>query len=913
MADKQTPLMRQYSQIKKRYPDTILLFRMGDFFETFEDDAVLTAKICGITLTKRNNGGADETPLAGFPHHQLDNYLPRLVRAGHRVAVCEQLEDPKQARGIVRRDVIEVVTPGVAFNEKLLDTKKNNYLAAIAFVQQKQGTKSITVQGVSCVDVSTGEFFTTEVGEDQLGDVLETLQPAEILVSKSHAEEASAQIRKVFPPNASPTLTRLEDWIFAEQFGRETLLRHFKTANLKGFGIEEMSAGIAAAGAALHYVGEAQKGQLPHLRKISAFNPSEYMTLDFATKRNLEITFSMHDASREGTLIGILDKTETPMGGRLFKKWITRPLRRLKPIEQRQSAVQALFRNDSIRAVLRAELAQMGDIERLMSKISTGRATPRDLVALKFTFARLPRIHELLENLQQIAPSETLANVQASMRDVRHVVELIHRALTDEPPAQTGGGGVFREGYSAELDDVRNAMYSGKNWIADYQERERQTSGIPSLKVGFNNVFGYYIELSNAHKNKAPAGYERKQTLTNGERFTTPELKEMEAKILNAEEKLGDLERSIFTDLRTKLAEGAEDAQHNAALVAMLDCVQSFAQAAREYDYACPAVTETEELHIVNGRHPVVERLLPIGEKYVPNTTRMDTAEEQMHIITGPNMSGKSSYLRQIGLITLLAHIGAFVPAEQATIGLTDRIFTRVGAQDNIVQGESTFLVEMQEAASIVNNATRRSLILLDEVGRGTATFDGISIAWAIAEYLHDHTQAKTLFATHYHEMTSIVERLQRARNYKADVQEAAGKIIFTRRIVSGTADHSFGIHVAEMAGLPKEITERAKVIMQALEREKGDGIREGIREELMHAATTLLPTFNTQLSNAQPSNAQALSGYTNNTDSEPQFSLFEIRDDKIRDMIRKIDVNALTPMQALTMLAELKAHVEKA
>ncbi len=902
MADKQTPLMRQYSQIKKRYPDTVLLFRLGDFFETFEDDAVLTAKVCGITLTKRNNGGADETPLAGFPHHQLDNYLPKLVRAGYRVAVCEQLEDPKQARGIVRRDVVEVVTPGVAFNEKLLDTKKNNYLAALAFLQQKQGGKPVTMLGISCVDISTGEFFTTEVFEEQLGDVLETLQPAEILVSKAHTEEATAHIRKVFPPNNTPTLTRMEDWIFSEQFGRETLLRHFKTQNLKGFGIEEMTAGVAAAGAALHYVGEAQKGQLPHLRKISAFNPSEYMTLDFATKRNLEITFSMHDASREGTLISILDKTETPMGARLFKKWITRPLSRLKPIQQRQSAVQAFFQNDSIRAALRTELGQMGDIERLMSKISTGRANPRDLTALKSTFARLPRIHELLQDIQKNSSSDTLANVQASMRDVRNIVELIDRALTSEPPANVGGGGVFREGYSAELDDVLNAMYSGKNWIAEYQERERQATGIPSLKVGFNNVFGYYIELSNTHKNKAPDSYQRKQTLTNGERFTTPELKEMEAKILNAEEKLGDLERSLFAELRGKIAEAAEDAQHNAALVAMLDCVQSFAQTAREYDYTCPTLTETEELHIVNGRHPVVERLLAIGEKYVPNTTRMNTDSEQLHILTGPNMSGKSSYLRQIGLITLLAHIGAFVPAEQAIIGLVDRIFTRVGAQDNIVAGESTFLVEMQEAASIVNNATKRSLILLDEVGRGTATFDGISIAWAIAEHLHDHTQAKTLFATHYHEMTSIVERLQRARNYKADVQELSGKIVFTRRIMSGTADHSFGIHVAEMAGLPKEITERAKVIMQALERGEEGHSPLDISHWSGDKKHINIPMTNDQLTNAPMTNDHA----------EPQFSLFEIRDDKIREKIRIIDVNALTPMQALTLLAELKAQVEK-
>lgn len=906
MADKQTPLMRQYSQIKKKYPDTVLLFRMGDFFETFEEDAIIASKACGITLTKRNNGGADETPLAGFPHHQLDNYLPKLVRAGYRVAVCEQLEDPKQARGIVRRDVVEVVTPGVAFNEKLLDSRRNNYVASLVLAESRTGT----VIGVSCADISTGEFFTTETDTENLATLLETLQPAEILVPKGKTDALTPHIRKAFPANAQPALTRLEDWIFEERFGRDTLLRHFKTQNLKGFGIEELSAGVAAAGVTLHYIQEAQKGQLPHIQRVSLFNPSEYMALDFATKRNLEITFSMNDASQQGTLIGILDKTETPMGGRLFKKWITRPLRRLAQIHQRQNAVSAMFAKDNVRAAFRAELGQMGDMERLMAKISTGRANPRDVVALGKTLARLPRLRELCADLD----SEALQRTAQNLKDVSAVVQRIATALTEEPPAQVGGGGVFRTGFAAELDEILNAMYSGKNWIAEYQERERTATGIPSLKVGFTGVFGYFIEITNAHKTKAPEHYQRKQTLTGAERYTTPELKDMEAKILNAEERLADTERELFQRLRTELAASAADVQHNAALVAAMDCLQSFAQAAREYDYVCPTVDETETLTIEGGRHPVVERLLPLGEKYVPNTTRMDTASEQMHIITGPNMSGKSSYLRQIGLITLLAHIGAFVPAKSANIGLTDRIFTRVGAQDNITAGESTFLVEMQEAANIVNNASQKSLILLDEVGRGTATFDGIAIAWAIAEYLHNRIGAKTLFATHYHEMTSITERLPRARNYKADVQEVGKSIIFTRRVVEGTADHSFGIHVAEMAGLPKELTERARVVMRALEGERNDELGMTNYERIIPQAISTQASESRELSK-QTLPSEPLPNELFSSEpllNEPQFSLFEIRDDKIRERIRKIDVNALTPIQALTMLAELREMVEE-
>jgi len=909
MAAKQTPLMRQYHHIKKKYPDTILLFRLGDFFETFEDDAVTTAKVCGITLTKRNNGGSHEVPLAGFPHHQLDNYLPKLVRAGYRVAVCEQVEDPKLARGIVKRDVVEVVTPGVAFNDKLLDTKRNNYLVAIALQDTRHG-KHV---GLAGADISTGEFFTTELDATALADVLETLQPSEILLAKTsssaqnsdnHAlqyeEIVQAQLARL---STKPAITRLERWIFEEKFARDVLLRHFKTHNLKGFGIEELHVGIAAAGAVLHYISESQRGQLPHIQRVSLFTPGEYMALDLATKRNLEITLSMNpdSGSRQGTLISILDFTETPVGARMFAKWISRPLRRLQPIEQRQSAVRAFVQEQGSRAALRKELAQVGDIERLMSKISTGRATPRDVVSLKSTLARLPAVKKILSAIVAATSCITLQNILERWHDLSDVVQHIDAALSDEPPAQLGGGSTFREGFSAELDEIRHVMYSGKNWIAEFQERERRQTGISSLKVGFNNVFGYYIEITNAHKHRVPKHYERRQTLANAERYTTSELKDMEQKILNAEERLGVLERELFTQLRSTLTEAAERTQAAAALVAIVDCLQSFAEVAARYNYVCPTVEDSERLEIVDGRHPVVERLLPVGERYVPNSTRLGVDEEYIHIITGPNMSGKSSYLRQVGLITFLAHIGAFVPAKQATVGLVDRIFTRVGAQDNITAGESTFLVEMQEAANILNNATRRSLILLDEVGRGTATFDGISIAWAIAEYLHNRVQAKTLFATHYHELTAIANHCPRIHNYKADVQELGSTIVFTRHIVRGTADHSFGIHVATMAGLPHEVTERANEILRSLESTKAN----------ITASGTCDTQTDGQLSVPKPpikhSETQSQSLYSENTPIS-QFSLFEIRDDALREKLRTINLDNITPLQALQLLSELKA-----
>jgi DNA mismatch repair protein MutS len=870
MSIKQTPLMRQYSQIKQKNPDAILLFRMGDFFETFESDAEITARVCGITLTKRNNGEAIEVPLAGFPHHQLDNYLPKLVRAGYRVAVCEQLEDPKLARGIVRRGVVEVVTPGVAMSDKLLDSKHNNYLAALYFHSLKSGE---ILAGLACVDVSTGQFFTSEVRVGELTSLLETLAPAEIIVSKPQQKEITAHLDGL---SITPVITRIEEWIFDRQFAMENLLRHFKTASLKGFGVEEQTAGLVAAGAALHYVSETQQGGASQLKRMSVFNPSEFMTLDFATRRNLEIIFSMNDSGREGTLISILDKTKTPMGGRMFKQWITRPLRTVEPIKRRLGAVRSLVEQGGSSDYLRSELSEIGDMERLISKISTGRATPRDVVSLKKSLQKIPSIRSILLEIK----SPTLHSLANAMQPLDEVVGLIEQALADDMTAQLGSGACFREGFSQEIDQYREAMYSGKNWIATYQATERETSGIPSLKVSFNNVFGYYIEISNTHKNKVPQNYNRKQTISTGERYTTPELKEIETKILSAEEKITEVEQRLFIELRTKIAEYTEQIQILASRIAALDCLQSFAHVAREYDYCEPEVDDSTILTITNGRHPVVERVLPIGEHFSPNSTILSTENEQIHIITGPNMSGKSCYLRQVGLIVLLAQIGCYVPATAARIGLVDRIFTRVGAQDNITAGESTFLVEMQEAANILNNATDKSLILLDEVGRGTATFDGISIAWAIAEYLHENTGAKTLFATHYHELNDLASQFERICNYKVEVQEIGNSVLFTHRVTSGASDHSFGIHVAQMAGLPQSVIARATEILRDLE-QKGE-------------KNTVTTSSN------------------NEKEGNYQLSFFEIKDDALREKIRNLDLNQFTPIMALQTLAELQKEAGK-
>lgn len=865
----QTPLMLQYSKIKSANPDTILLFRMGDFFETFEDDAKIASKVLGITLTKRANGAAGEVPLAGFPHHALDTYLPKLVRAGYRVAVCEQMENPKFAKGIVKREVIEVITPGVAFSDKLLDHKKNNYLLSLCVKD--------AITGISFCDISTGEFFAYEIPTENINQQIETISPSEIIIQKKDKDWLFQIIQKV---NPSIRLTKVDDWIFNYDYAKELLVMQFKTVNLKGFGVDNLIAGITAAGSVLNYLQETQKQNLSHLNKISEYNPSDFMALDYSTKRNLEITFSMQDGSREGSLISILDKTETAMGGRLLKKWVSAPLRKLGQIQLRQNAVENLFQNKSLRKNLLNELKEIGDLERLVSKICTGRANPREVVALKSSLIKIPALNNFLESVT----AKSLIFIKENLSPLEDLVLKIEKAIIDYPPLSLTDGGVIKHGFSAELDELRNISLNGKDWIANLQKTERERSGISSLKVSYNKVFGYYIEISHANKDKVPSDYMRKQTLVNSERFITPELKDYEDKILNAEEKIYELESQLFNEIRLMVAHHADAIQQNAKMIASLDCYLSFAEIAEQYNYTKPEMNENHSIEITDGRHPVVERILPPGEKFNANNCFLDDEKNQIIILTGPNMAGKSVFLRQIGLIVLLAQIGSFVPAKKAIIGLVDRIFTRVGASDNISAGESTFLVEMQEAANILNNATSKSLILLDEIGRGTSTFDGISIAWAITEFLHENPKirAKTLFATHYHELNEMAEIFPRIRNFKVEVREIDDKVIFLHRVSAGGADHSYGIQVAQMAGLPQFVTNRAKEILQNLESKELTPYE--VRKERLKKLKD---------------------------EDGSQISLFEFRDDKFRKEIDDIELNNLTPIEALNKLSDLKKRVK--
>ncbi len=866
----QTPLMAQYSKIKQAHPDTILLFRMGDFFETFEEDAKTAAKVLGITLTKRANGAAGEVPLAGFPHHAIDTYLPKLVRAGYRVAVCEQVENPKFAKGIVKREVIEVVTPGVAFSDKLLDHKKNNYLMAICIKEQ--------IAGISFCDISTGEFYAYEVPEQIVQQQVESIAPSELLVQKKDRDHFSKIVNKI---NSGIRITKVDDWIFNFEYAKELLIMQFKTVNLKGFGVENFSTGIIASGVVLNYLQETQKANLSHLNKVSAYNPSEYMALDYSTKRNLEITFSMYDGGREGSLISIIDKTETAMGGRLLKKWISMPLKKLDLILKRQECVNEFLNKKELRRNLISELSEIGDLERLISKVCTGRANPREIVSLKASLKKIPQIKELLNGIEV----NTLKQLNSSLSSLDKLVEKVESAVLDSPPLNIADGGVIKNGFSPELDELRDISLHGKDWIANLQKSEREKTGISSLKVNYNRVFGYYIEISHTNKDKVPDTYIRKQTLVNSERFITPELKTYEEKILNAEEKIYELESQLFNEIRLTVAQEAEAIQSNAKLIAMIDCFLSFAQSAEEYNYVKPTVSDEDILEINEGRHPVVERILPPGEKFTSNSCSLNNSDDQIIILTGPNMSGKSVYLRQIGLIVLLAQIGSFVPAKSANIGVIDRIFTRVGASDNISAGESTFLVEMQEAANILNNASSKSLILLDEIGRGTSTFDGISIAWAITEYLHENpiVAAKTLFATHYHELNEMSEIFPRIKNYKVEVREYDDKVIFLHKVSRGGADHSYGIQVAQMAGLPIFVTNRAKEILENLEGKE-------------------LTPYEIK--------KEKLSKIKNENDN--QISMFEFRDDELRGELNGIEINNLTPIEALNKLSELKKKVQK-
>ncbi|MEI7811751.1 MAG: DNA mismatch repair protein MutS [Ignavibacteria bacterium] len=863
-----TPLMNQYHKIKESHPDTILLFRVGDFFETFEEDAKTTSKVLGITLTRRSNGVSGETPLAGFPFHALDTYLPKLVRSGYRVAVCEQTENPKFAKGIVKREVVEVVTPGVALSDKLLDHKRNNYLFSVCI---KDG-----LAGIAFCDISTGEFFAYETKEDDIKEQIELISPAEILAHKKDREFISSITQKI---NQTIRISRIDDWIFNFDYCRDSLISHFKTVNLKGFGIENLQLGIIAAGVILNYLQETQRVNLSHLNKLSRYNPSDYMVLDFSTKRNLEITYSMNDGGREGSLISILDKTETAMGGRMLKKWISAPLTRIEPILQRQECVEEFFNEKTLRNNLLNELRETGDLERLVSKVCTGKANPREIVTVRTSLNKIPLIKLHLESVN----SPGLIKIREQLEVLDQLTVQIEKAIVDSPPLAVMDGGVINYGYSPELDELRDLSKNAKTWIADLQRTERERTGISSLKVSYNKVFGYYIEISNANRSKIPEDYIRKQTLVNGERYITPELKVYEDKILNAEEKIADLEFQLFNEVRLAVAGEAEKIQYNAGIIAMLDCYISLAECAFQYGYVKPVINLTGKIDIVESRHPVVERILKPGDKFAPNNYKLNNEDDQIIILTGPNMAGKSVYLRQLGLLVLLAQIGSFVPAKSAVIGIVDKIYTRVGASDNISAGESTFLVEMQEAANILNNASRHSLILLDEIGRGTSTFDGISIAWAITEYLHDSPDcaAKTLFATHYHELNEMATIFPRIKNYKVEVREYGDKVIFLHKVSAGGADHSYGIQVAQMAGLPLFVTNRAKEILENLEG----------KELTPHDARK-----------ARLNKLKAR--------DEAQFSLFEVKDDSLRQEIRDIKIDAITPLEALNKLSDLMQKI---
>ena len=867
-----TPLMTQYNAIKAKYRNAIVFFRMGDFYEMFYEDARIGAKVLGITLTSRGHGKAGDVPLAGFPHHALESYLVKMIKAEYRVAICEQVEDPKLAIGIVKRDVVKVVTPGTVMEDSILDIKQNNFLSALLI---RNG-----IAGLASCDASTGEFIVSEFNVEIIREQIESVNPAEVLVQSEQEEVINSQIQN---NGMDLFMTRLDDWIFGRDYGVEILTKHFKTASLKGFGCEDMDPGISAAGAVLHYLQETQKTDLSHIRRLGRYSDTDYMVLDSATRRNLEINTSMMAGQRDGTLISIIDRTRTPMGGRTFTSWLNRPLNRLDPIQKRLDSIEELLEDKDTRLLLDQQLKEIGDLESLIAKVVTNRANPRDLYTLTRTLSRIPDIKKELSDKS----SELNSVVYKSLDPCKDVMQTVNRALVDDPPVNFTDGGIIREEYSTELDELRKISFSGKDWISQLQKTERERVKISSLKVGYNKVFGYYIEVTKSNLSKVPDNYIRKQTLVNAERFITPELKEMEEKVLKAEERIASLEYELFDELRKFVAGFSESIQENGRQLGILDSLLSLANAAEEFKYVKPEVDEGDHLIIRDGRHPVVEQVLQPGEPFIPNSVDMDTKENQILIITGPNMAGKSTYVRQVGLIVLLAQIGSFVPASSAKIGIVDRIFTRVGAQDNLAAGESTFLVEMNETANILNNATNRSLILLDEIGRGTSTFDGLSIAWAVAEYLHsnERVRAKTLFATHYHELTELALILPRVKNFNVAVKEWGDHIVFLRKIVPGGCDHSYGIQVARLAGLPIEVIQRAREVLHNLE------------------SNELTPNEMPKL---------ALGRHAPLKVAEPQMNIFSVEEQKIRETLKKIDINSLTPLEALTLIDELKKLISE-
>lgn len=862
----ETPLMKQYFDIKAKHPDAILLFRVGDFYEMYGDDAVVGAEILGIVQTKRANGVGQSVEMAGFPHHALDTYLPKLVRAGKRVAICDQLEDPKLAKKLVKRGITELVTPGVSINDNILNHKENNFLAAIHLVKDKCG--------VSFLDISTGEFLTAEGTTDYIDKLLNNFSPKEVLIERNNKK----RFEELFGPRYFTY--ELDDWIFTSEAANDRLLKHFETKNLKGFGIQHLKLGIIASGAILYYLDQTQHTHISHITSLSRIEEERYVRLDKFTVRSLELVSAMNEDGK--SLLDVIDKTISPMGSRLLRRWILFPLKDVKPIQERQDVVEYFFRHPEVKELLDEQLEQIGDLERIISKVAVGRVSPREVVQLKVALQALEPIKEacMASNEPSLCRIGEQLNVCALIRD------RIDREIQPDPPTLVNRGGVIAKGVNAELDELRSIAYSGKDYLLQVQQREIERTGIPSLKIAFNNVFGYYIEVRNAHKDKVPADWIRKQTLVNAERYITEELKEYEEKILGAEEKILSLEARLFNELVLCLTEYIPPIQCNANLVGRLDCLLSFAKAAESNKYIRPLVDESDVIDIKGGRHPVIEKQLPLGEAYVANDVYLDEDKQQIIIITGPNMAGKSALLRQTALITLLAQIGCFVPAESARIGIVDKIFTRVGASDNISVGESTFMVEMNEAADILNNMTSRSLVLFDELGRGTSTYDGISIAWAIVEYIHEHpnTHAKTLFATHYHELNEMERSFPRIKNFNVSVKEVGNKVIFLRKLVPGGSEHSFGIHVAKMAGMPKCIVNRADEILKQLESEK--------RQEGAISGSSVKKT--------------PVTGQSGNY----QLSFFQLDDpvlSQVRDEIKNMDLNNLTPLEALNKLSEIR------
>ena len=862
-----TPMMKQFLDLKAKHPDAVMLFRCGDFYETYSTDAVVAAEILGITLTKRANGKGKVVEMAGFPHHALDTYLPKLVRAGKRVAICDQLEDPKLTKKLVKRGITELVTPGVSINDNILNYRENNFLAAVHFGKG--------ACGIAFLDISTGEFLTAEGPFDYVDKLLNNFAPKEVLFERGK--------RGMFEGNfGSKFFTfELEDWVFTETTAREKLLKHFEVKNLKGFGVEHLKNGIIASGAILQYLLMTQHTEIGHITALSRIEEDKYVRLDKFTVRSLELMNSMNDGG--SSLLNVIDRTISPMGARLLKRWLVFPLKDVQPINERLNVVEYFFRQPDFKELIEDQLHLIGDLERIISKVAVGRVSPREVVALKVALQAIEPIKAACMD----ADNASLNHIGEQLNICQSVRDRIEKEVNNDPPLLINKGGVIKSGVNTELDELRRIAYSGKDYLLQIQQRESEITAIPSLKIGYNNVFGYYIEVRNMHKDKVPPEWIRKQTLANAERYITQELKEYEEKILGAEDKILILETQLYTELVQSLSEFIPAIQINANQIARLDCLLSFSTAARENNYIRPVIVDDDVLEIRQGRHPVIEKQLPIGEKYIANDVLLDSNTQQVIIITGPNMAGKSALLRQTALITLLAQIGSFVPAESAHIGLVDKIFTRVGASDNISVGESTFMVEMNEAADILNNLSPRSLVLFDELGRGTSTYDGISIAWAIVEHIHEHPKAKarTLFATHYHELNEMEKTFKRIKNYNVSVKEVDNKVIFLRKLERGGSEHSFGIHVAKMAGMPKSIVKRANDILKQLET---DNRQQGISGKPM--------------------------AEVGETRGGMQLSFFQLDDPilcQIRDEILNLDVNNLTPLEALNKLSDIKRIVK--